>query len=409
MVWIHGGALTRGSGSNEVYDGTALARKGVVLVTLNYRLGAFGYFAHPALSKESGSSGNQGVLDQIAALTWVRDNIHLFGGDPSRVTIFGESAGSWSVNALVSTPLASGLVHRAIGQSGGLFGPMPMLEEDRPGLPSAESIGLRLASALGVSGRDEQALAALRALPAEDILAAADTPGVFRTRPNVDGEVFPAQIRTLFESGRQLDVPVIVGSNRDEGTSLGAARRGTDRATFEAMALRRYRDRAGEFLAIYPEDTDGGSRRAVLDSYRDQAFTCQMRTWARLQSTVESPAWMYYFTRVPPRPDREQWGAYHAAEVAYAFDNLDASALDWEAEDHRLAQVMSDYWVSFAATGNPNHDGAVDWPAYEASSDRHLEFGDSVVVGDSLSQEGCDFLDSLAAASGDGASASSGR
>src|SRR6266850_2687529 len=220
MVWIHGGALTRGSGSNAAYDGTALAKKGVVLVTINYRLGPLGYLAHPELTSESPqhSSGNYGVLDQIAALKWVQKNIAAFGGDANRVTIFGESAGSWSVNALVASPLARGLFHRAIGESGGSFGPGTYLREDRNALPSAERIGVAFAKAAGADS-----IKALRALPADKIVEVFnnDPEGKkFRTQPNVDGWVLPDEIRNIFAKGKQNDVPVIVGSNGNEMTTL---------------------------------------------------------------------------------------------------------------------------------------------------------------------------------------------
>src|SRR5262249_14218117 len=220
MVWIHGGALTRGSGAHAVYDGAALARKGVVLVTINYRLGPSGYLAHPELSAESPnhSSGNYGVLDQIAALKWVQKNIAAFGGNPARVTIFGESAGSWSVNTLVATPLAKGLFQAAIGESGASFQPGMHLKDDRNGLPSAEKVGAAFAKAAGTNS-----LAPLRAVPAEKIvdLFNNDTEGKkFRTQPNVDGWVFPDEIRAIFAGGKQNDVPVIVGSNANEMTTL---------------------------------------------------------------------------------------------------------------------------------------------------------------------------------------------
>ena len=220
MVWIHGGALTRGSGATRAYDGTALAKKGVVLVTINYRLGPLGYLAHPELTAESPnrSSGNYGALDQIAALKWVQKNIAAFGGDPGRVTIFGESAGSWSVNALVASPLARGLFHRAIGQSGGSFGPMTYLKEDREGRPSAEKIGEAFAKAAGADS-----IKALRAQPAEKIVEVfnSDPEGrKFRTQPNVDGWALPDEIRNIFAQGKQNEVPVIVGSNANEMTTL---------------------------------------------------------------------------------------------------------------------------------------------------------------------------------------------
>src|SRR5215831_14495640 len=220
MVWIHGGALTRGSGATRSYDGTALAKKGVVLVTVNYRLGPLGYLAHPELTAESPnrSSGNYGALDQIAALKWVQKNIAAFGGDPGLVTIFGESAGSWSVNALVATPLARGLFQHAIGESGGTFGPMTYLKQDRNALPSAEKVGAAFAKALGADS-----IAALRGVSSEKIIDVFnnDPEGKkFRTGPNVDGWVFPDEIRNIFAQGKQNDVPVIVGSNANEMSTL---------------------------------------------------------------------------------------------------------------------------------------------------------------------------------------------
>src|SRR5437870_7272066 len=222
MVWIHGGALTRGSGVNGVYCGNALAKKGVVLVTINYRLGPLGYLAHPELTSESPqhASGNYGVLDQIAALKWVQKNIAAFGGDPHRVTIFGESAGSWSVNILVASPLAKGLFHRAIGESGGIFNWRAYLKEDRDRVQSAEKVGAAFAKAAGADS-----IKALRALPAEKIVAIFndDPEGrKFRTQPNVDGWVLPDEVRNIFAQGKHNDVPVIVGSNANEMTTLTA-------------------------------------------------------------------------------------------------------------------------------------------------------------------------------------------
>ena len=221
MVWIHGGALTRGSGSTGIYDGTALAEKGAVVVTINYRLGPFGYLAHPLLSAESehGSSGNYGVLDQVAALEWVRDNIAGFGGDPERVTIFGESAGSWSVNTLMATPLAAGLFHGAIGQSGGRFGPMMRLSEAPEGGRSAEEIGAAFLGALGAETLDD-----MRRLSAASVLAGLETPAGrgFRTAENVDGWVLPTDVTTAFAEGTHNNVPVLVGFNADEMTSLSS-------------------------------------------------------------------------------------------------------------------------------------------------------------------------------------------
>src|SRR6266404_3557411 len=256
MVWIHGGALTRGSGANRVYDGTAFAKKGVVLVTINYRLGPLGYLAHPELTSESPrhSSGNYGVLDQIAALKWVQTNIAVFGGDAKNVTIFGESAGSWSVNTLVATPLAKGLFHRAIGESGGSFGPMPYLKEDRNKIASAEKVGVAFAKAAGADS-----IKALRELPAEKIVDVFnnDAEGKkFRTQPCVDGWVLPDEIRNIFARNTHNDVPVIVGSNANEMTPLTTP--DSVPKTMEDYRKRvsmQYGEMIKEFDAVYPVKT----------------------------------------------------------------------------------------------------------------------------------------------------------
>ncbi len=388
MVWIHGGALTRGSGSLPLYDGTALARRGVVVVTVNYRLGPFGYLAHPALSAESdqGASGNYGVLDQILALQWVRDNIAAFGGDPDRVTIFGESAGAWSVNVLQASPLARGLFHRAIGQSGGFFDGLPALRSSEDG--SAESAGAAFAARLGIEGGD--AAARLRALDAGTILAEASKQGGFATRPNVDGWVLPKQVAEVYRAGEQADVPVLVGSNRDEATSLMGRMLPANRSAFEFLVRSQFRDIADEVFETYPAATDADARRASIDAFSDRVFGWHMRTWATLSETVPSPAWLYFFSHVPPHPEKDVYGAYHAAEIAYAFDNLDKLDYEYAREDRELAAAMSGYWVAFASTGDPNPLGSPDlptWPAFKPDTARHLEFGSTIEAGSRLHAE----------------------
>ncbi|MGD9723047.1 MAG: carboxylesterase/lipase family protein [Pirellulales bacterium] len=395
MVWIHGGALTRGSGSIPAYDGAALARKGVVLVTLNYRLGPLGYFSHPALSRESphGASGNYGVLDQIAALEWVQRNIGAFGGDPGRVTIFGESAGSWSVCALVATPLAKGLFHRAIGQSGGCFGPMPKLKEARGELPPAEQRGEQLAAALACDTAADP-LAALREKSAEELLATvAKIPAQARTHACVDGWVFPEEISAIYAAGKQAAVPVIVGSNADEGTSLAAQNVPPSSELFLTAAKRKYGDLAEQFNKVYPVTSESDVRDAFLHSMRDEWFTWEMRTWARMTQKAGQKAYQYYFTRVPPRPERQSLGAYHAAEIPYVFDNLAITNWSLEPVDTALAKAMSDTWVRFAATGDPNGDGAPAWTAYGSGAEPYLEFGDTIRPGQELLKMECDFYD----------------
>ena len=400
MVWIHGGALTRGSGSNNIYDGAALAAKGVVLVTINYRLGALGYFAHPALSAESAhhASGNYGVLDQIAALKWVQRNIAAFGGDPNRVTIFGESAGSWSVCALVATPLAKGLFHRAIGESGGVFGPMQFLKEARYGNQSAEDGGKTFAKAIGIS-EGQNAAKELRNKSTEEIIAAFDKQrNTGWARGTVDGWVFPEEIYSIFSKGKQNDVPVIVGSNADEGTSLlSPALIPKSAEMYKSYLKGRYGEMLDDFLNVYPVNSDGEVRKAFVNSFRDETFTWQMRTWARLTGKGPSKAWLYFFSKVPPRPDRDIYGAYHAAEIAYVFDNLYRTTVPNEKADFDVASAMSDYWVNFATTGNPNRKGLPAWTAYDQKSEPYMEFGNPIKPGNHLLRQECDFQEKLVA------------
>ena len=392
MVWIHGGALTRGSGAITTYNGVSLAHKGVVLVTINYRLGPFGYLAHPELSAESdkGASGNYGVLDQIAALKWVQENIEQFGGDPDRVTIFGESAGSMSVCALLATPLSKGLFHRAIGESGGFFSATPDLRDEKFGQESAQAVGTAFGEAMGAGS-----LAAMRGTSAESIVESfSNSAGQrFRTRPCVDGWVYTEEIRTIFAKGRQHDVPVIVGSNANEMSSLTP--RALVPSTAEALRSRvesQYGDLADEFYEIYPVTDDASAVKAYLASARDRTFSWAMRTWARATANASSNVYLYQFTRVPPIPDSDYYGAFHAAEIAYAFDNLATSDRPHTKADYQLAETMSNYWVNFAKTGNPNGDGLPEWPAYDSEAEPYIDLGDPVQQGRHLLQKENDFI-----------------
>ncbi|HWO01478.1 MAG TPA: carboxylesterase/lipase family protein [Blastocatellia bacterium] len=396
MVWIHGGALTRGSGATRTYDGTAFAKKGVVLVTINYRLGPLGYLAHPELTAESPqhSSGNYGVLDQIAALKWVQKNIAAFGGDPKTVTIFGESAGSWSVNVLVATPLARGLFQRAIGESGGTFGPMTYLKQDREKLMAAEKGGAAFAKAAGADS-----IKALRAIPAEKIVDVLnnDAEGKkFRTAPNVDGWVLPDEVRTIFAQGKQNDVPVIVGSNANEMTTLTVP--ATWPKTIEEYHKRiaaQYGEMAKDFDSVYPVKTDADAAGAYLGVLRDVTFTLPMRTWARQTSTGHSKAYLYSFSHVPPNPNSKSIGAYHAGEIAYVFDNLNPQNTLIQEADHKLSDTMSAYWVNFARSGDPNGKGLPKWTAYNIKDEPYMDFGDPVQVRNHLLKAQLDFLEQL--------------
>ena len=400
LVWIHGGGLAIGNGADITYDGTRLARRGVVLVTINYRLGAFGYLAHPLLSAESGhgASGNYGLLDQVAALGWVQRNIAAFGGDPSRVTIFGESAGSWSVNQLMATPLARGLFHAAIGESGGGFGPRggaaPKTE--------IEAAGERFVEALLGDGA-APSLEAMRAAGAVQGVA----PELVLSTANVDGWVFPDTIYDIFAAGRQHDVPVIVGSNADEMTMLGGAAGAETLEQFRETIRAEYGDHADALLDTFPAATDEEAQQARIASGTDATFGWEMRTWARMMETVSSPAYLYFFSRVPPAADADRYGAYHTAEIPYVFDNFGVSPhpyanRDYSDTDRKLSDILASYWVNMAATGDPNGEGLPAWPAYDPQADAALQVGDTITVERGIRKDRLDFFDRYYAAQRDG-------
>ncbi|MBI3210463.1 MAG: carboxylesterase family protein [Candidatus Solibacter usitatus] len=373
MVWIHGGALTRGWGGTPTYDGGNFAKKGVVLVTVNYRLGVFGFFAHPELTAESPhrASGNQGLLDQVAALRWVHENISAFGGDPGNVTIFGESAGSWSVNYLMATPLAKGLIHRVIGESGAAFSVMRSLTD---GEKAGEKLGT---------------LKDLRAKSADEIQKASSAAVTV-----VDGWMLREPVHAIFAAGKQNDVPLIAGFNADEATAflttLGPA---VPAEAFERQIKERFGDSAEAFKKAYPASTPQENRQVLLDSWRDQVFGWQMRTWARQQTkTGKSPVYHYFFSRVPPGPSSARFGAYHAAEIAYVFGNLAASR-PWQNADRTLSEAMQNYWINFAKTGDPNGKGLAAWPKFALDAEVSIEFGDAIRTRADVQKSGLDFFE----------------
>jgi para-nitrobenzyl esterase len=380
MVWIYGGALTSGAGS--IYDGEELAKKGVVVVTFNYRVGPFGFFAHPDLTKESdrNASGNYGLMDQLAALEWVQRNIAAFGGDVKRVTIFGESAGSWSTNMLMATPLAHGLFQRVIGESGAEFAHVRKLAD-------AEQAGVKFAQSMGA-----ESLAALRSKPAAEIQA---KQGGY-LGPDVDGYVLPEDVYTIFSKGKQNDVPLLIGSNADEGTMFSPV--GLKADDFRARNEKRFGASAPEFFKLYPFTNDVEAHDANSAAVRDQTFGWEMRTWARLQTkTGKSKTYLYFFSRVPPGENAARMGAYHSSEIAYVFDNVNGKSnprkVAWQDVDRKLADMMSSYWVNFVATGDPNGKGLLKWPAYHSKDDVLMGFGDDVKVMPIPHKPALDFLD----------------
>lgn len=364
MVWIYGGGFSGGAGSEPRYDGEALAKKGAVVVTLNYRLGPFGFFAHPELSKESGhnASGNYGMMDALAALRWVQRNIAVFGGDPDNVTVFGESAGAIMTAALVGSPRAKGLFHRAISESGAWMG----LGLARMGtLADAEQAGVEAAETLGAD-----TLAALRDTPADELLQEVRGGGLV-----VDGDLIPEDLSLTFAAGRQNPVDVLVGSNRDEATFF--SRGDTKAEPFKARARQRFGTMSAAFLALYPAATDAQANESFLASFSDEA-AWHMRTFAKRQAEQGENAFVYYFTHVPPAaPGRPSRGATHTAELAYVFNHLPEDRA-WTDTDRQLADTMSSYWVNFARSGNPNGQGLPQWPKYGSDGGRTLILGDGI-------------------------------
>ena len=358
MVWIYGGGFGIGMTSTPTYDGANLAKKGVVLVSVAYRLGPMGFLAHPELSKESGKgSGAYGIQDQIAGLRWVKENIAQFGGDPSNVTIFGESAGGMSVGMLVTSPMAKGLFQRAISESGGAMG----------------SLGTTLKTA------EEQGQAYLRKLGANDIKAARslsaetiqkDTKGMGSFRPVADGETIVANPYEAFGAGKFSDTPILVGTNSNEGGLFVTQK--TTSAEFEKMIRSRYAANAEAILKAYPHATDAEATMSAKDIMRESTFAWSTWAWAKMQSTKgKNKAFVYYFDhRTPASPD----GANHGAEISYVFGNPGGMGGGNGPEDTALSEIISSYWVNFAKKGDPNGPGLPVWQAFDEKEQKAMIF-----------------------------------
>jgi para-nitrobenzyl esterase len=357
MVWIYGGGFAFGSTAEASYDGEALARHGVVLVSIAYRVGMLGFLCHPELTGENPEhvSGNYGLLDQIAGLKWVKNNIVKFGGDPDNVTVFGESAGGISVSMLCASPLAKGLFRRAISQSGGSFG--NVRESTYPGenmktLAMAEKDGEKIAGNLGVKSLDE-----LRALPAEKF-AGRDMSG-FGAWPVVDGYVIKDNQYKLYEKGDFNDVDILVGYNSDEGASFSWG------DTFEnhaQLVARRYEKFADTLLKVYPLTNEGKLNKTARDLSRDAAFGWQTWAWASLQSKVgKSKVYLYYFDQPPAGAE----GSYHGQDVNFVFQRVGGGE-----NEVALSKAMGIYWTNFAKNGNPNGAGVPEWPEFNSENQK---------------------------------------
>jgi para-nitrobenzyl esterase len=375
IVWIYGGAYINGSASMPLYWGDQLAPKGVIVVTIAYRLGPLGFLAHPELTRESPhhSSGNYGLMDQIAALEWIQRNIRAFGGDPKSVTIAGQSSGAISVSILMASPLAKGLFQRAIGESGGLFEPLQLGPKFL--LANAERDGEKFAVSQGAASLEE-----LRRLPAG--LLTGNAGGIVHAV--IEPYVLPLSPYEAFTAGRQNDVPLLIGSNAEEARALVDVTH-VKAATFDGDLERSFGTLPAPLIAAYPHATDEQARQARLDLERDLRFGWDMWAWARLQAgTGQNPVYYYSFRQRPPFPAGSVyagWGASHYAELWYVFDHLDQSPWNWTAADRRVAKEMSSYWVNFARSGDPNGPGLPPWPAFTNAESKVQDLGDPITVG----------------------------
>lgn len=372
FVWIHGGALRTGAGSEALYDGRKLAKEGVVVVSINYRLGVLGYMAHPELSNESpdGISGNYGLMDQIAALEWVRDNIESFGGDASNVTVAGESAGALSVIFLMTSPKAQGLFHKAISESG-YMASQPELKKKAHGMPSAESVGSWLTTQLGAKN-----LSDLREMDGIELSKQADAAG-YMPWGTIDGQYLPDQMVAVFEAGKQVKVPLLAGFNEGEIRSLRALAPEVPESSqaYKTALSTQLGDLAEDWLAIYPSDN---LEESILAGPRDSLYGWTAQHMMHSQQEIGQPGYLYYWNHGYPSANAFGLHAFHASEVPYVFSSMEDAPQHWpKAEDtlteRQLSRAVTNYWISFAKTGQPTAQSQPDWPQFDADG-AYMEF-----------------------------------
>ncbi|MGA7160055.1 MAG: carboxylesterase family protein [Bacteroidota bacterium] len=391
LVWIYGGGFNGGSTSEPTYSGEKLAKKGVVLVSIAYRVGRLGFLAHPELSAENPNhvSGNYGILDMIAGLQWVQKNISAFGGDPTKVTIFGESAGGIAVSMLCASPLAKGLFSGAVSESGGSFGPPRSTTypgENMKRLADAERDGEAYAKSAGVSS-----IAELRKIPADKLPMSGFGKGM--AWPIMDGWVVPDDQYKLYEAGKFNDTPILVGYNSDEGASFSPGKTPEDYITGVKTRYGRF---AESLLKAYPVDSNSVPKTA-RDLARDATFGWHTWSWARLQSKIgKSKAYLYYFDQHPDFPEgspRAGYGSPHGQEVVYVFNHLDASKPQTTKTDLSISDAMATYWTNFAKNGNPNGTGMPEWPAFSDANPVVMYFSQTPHTGHVPSAKSLEVLD----------------
>ncbi len=390
MVFIHGGGNTRGAASENQYDGAYLAKKGVVFVSFNYRMGAFGFLAHPDLTRESEhhSSGNYAALDQIAALQWVQRNISKFGGDPGTVMVFGHSAGAGNVCTLLASPLAKGLFHRALTQSGASL-------SRQTALADAEANGTKFAESLGA-----KSVADLRRMSAEAILKA---PRGGMGGAVVDGWVLAQDVYTTFASGKQNDVPMIIGSMAADLAGPGASGPPRKASEVPEYARKTYGALAEKYLTAFPSDTDEKAAKSAT-AFAGARSMANNRAFARMATkTGKSKTYWYLFTHTSPFPEglvwggrpARDWGAYHGGEIVYVFNAFPLQDWAWRPVDLKVGDQVSSLWVNFAKTGNPGGPGLLKWPAFDANTEVLLDIGDVLKAGPAPNKSALDFIDEL--------------
>lgn len=376
LVWIYGGGFSSGSAACAIYDGEEMAKKGIIFVSINYRVGVFGFLAHPELSKESKNnvSGNYGLLDQVAALQWIKKNIAAFGGDPMKVTIAGQSAGSMSVSCLVSTPVAAGLFRGAIAHSGGI-----LTNFEFKHLPDAEKDGVSFVQSLKVSNIEE-----LRKMPADKLITAG-----MRFMPVMDGYILPNDLYAAYKAGKFNDVPFIAGWVTGDGSLRGDQSVTPD--AYKKKAEEKYGKDSPEFLKIFPGNTDEEVVSSLKEMVLMQFAALPAHLWA---GASKNSAYVYQFSHVPvDKPDFPNYGAFHTSEVPFALNTLHTWNRPWRSVDKEVEKTMSSYWINFVKTGNPNGNGLTEWPAYNKTSGNVLEIGDQAKLSPGLFKKEFSFLE----------------
>lgn len=405
MVWIHGGGFTTGSGSLDMYNGTNLAKQNVIVVTINYRLGPFGFLSHPLLRQESqhGASGNYGLLDQIAALKWVQQNIKALGGNPDCVTIFGESAGGISVCDLMVSPLADGLFQRAISESGSFSDAYPV--GGRGTVENADKTGQELAANLGCD-KAKDVLAVMRQKTTDEVFKAAfadydptEAGGSTKFWPIVDGWVIPDNPWSPFTAEKQKKVPLLIGTNANEGSLFVVTDPKTSKMSqqdYAELLQTVYGDHASEVLAVFPVANTEDIPAVLIKLRTVMSFSAGALHAADTTAKNNSPVYMYQFTRVPDTP-LKKYGAFHGLEIFYVFGNLHAGkvVVPDNKMDISLSQDIMKYWTNFAKSGDPNGPGLPKWPAYSSETGQYIDLGDQITAKTGLDKEYRDLIDKV--------------